>query len=477
MAVKTKRVAGSAPDQDLLRAIPKVDEVLSWLAAEPPAPLLLVKTEVRKVLEEYRARILAGEELSATELRREQLLPRLRSRLAKRSQNNFRPVINATGVVVHTNLGRSLLPAAAMAQLAAVGGSYSNLEFDLTSGKRGSRYSLVEELLRDLTGAEAALVVNNNAAAVLLVLETLAKGREVIVSRGQLVEIGGSFRIPDVMARSGARLVEVGATNRTHLRDYEGAIGPETALLLKVHTSNYRQIGFTSEVGAEELVALGGRHGLAVVEDLGSGSLLDLSRFGLIKEPTVQETLRAGVDLVTFSGDKLLGGPQAGLILGKRELVERVRQNPLNRALRIDKFTLAALESVLRLYFDEERACREIPTLRMLTMSAAEIRRRAGRLRRLLGKESGENFRLELLAVNSRVGGGALPELALPSWAVALRPVGFSLSRWEKALREAEIPVIGRIENERFLLDLRTVADHELPLLASTLQTTYSGYL
>ncbi|MFH7319746.1 L-seryl-tRNA(Sec) selenium transferase [Desulfurivibrio sp. D14AmB] len=460
---------GQTAGKALLRAIPKVDEVLAWLAGEK-APLLLVKGEVRRLLEEFRGRILAGEVVEPGELERESLLPLLRERIGRRLRNNFRPVINATGVVVHTNLGRSLLPAGAMAQLTAVAGSYSNLEFDLTTGKRGSRYSLVEELLCELTGAEAALVVNNNAAAVLLVLETLAAGREVIVSRGQLVEIGGSFRIPDVMARSGARLVEVGATNRTHLRDYQQAIGEQTALLLKVHTSNYRQIGFTSEVGAEELVALAADHGLPVMEDLGSGSLVDLSRFGLAKEPTVQEVLRAGVDVVTFSGDKLLGGPQAGLILGKREIVDRVKKNPLNRALRIDKFTLAALESVLRLYYDEERARVEIPTLRMLTTPTPEIRRRAQRLRRLLGQEAVEYYRIELLAIDSRVGGGALPEMALPSWAVALNPRTISLSRLERALRAATPPVIGRIENERFLLDLRTVADQELTALAGVLR-------
>ncbi|HET98563.1 MAG TPA: L-seryl-tRNA(Sec) selenium transferase [Desulfurivibrio alkaliphilus] len=460
---------GPPAGKALLRAIPKVDEVLAWLAGET-APLLLVKGEVRRVLEEFRGRLLAGEAVEPGELKRDCLLPLLQERIARRTRNNFRPVINATGVVVHTNLGRSLLPAGAMAQLTAVAGSYSNLEFDLTTGKRGSRYSLVEELLCELTGAEAALVVNNNAAAVLLVLETLAAGREVIVSRGQLVEIGGSFRIPDVMARSGARLVEVGATNRTHLRDYQQAIGEQTALLLKVHTSNYRQIGFTSEVGAEELVDLAAEHGLPVMEDLGSGSLVDFSRFGLAKEPTVQEVLRAGVDVVTFSGDKLLGGPQAGLILGKRELVDRVKKNPLNRALRIDKFTLAALESVLRLYYDEERARAEIPTLRMLTTPLAEIKRRAQRLRRLLGREAAERYQLELLAIDSRVGGGALPEMALPSCAVALNPRAITLGGLERALRAATPPVIGRIENERFLLDLRTVADQELSSLATVLR-------
>ncbi len=313
-----------AADHQLLKAIPKVDEFLGWINDEgQDAPLRLVKKAVRQLLDDVRQAILGGEEQSAVALDKSRLLPRFHQRLDKLMAPHFRTVINATGVVVHTNMGRSLLPDSAMAGIVAAGGRYSNLEFDLATGKRGSRYSLVEELLCELTGAEAGLVVNNNAAAVLLALDTLANGREAIVSRGQLVEIGGSFRIPDVMEKSGARLVEVGATNRTHLRDYEQAISQETALLLKVHTSNYKMIGFTSEVPLEELVALGRKEGLAVMEDLGSGSFIDLSRFGLDREPTVQEVVKSGADVITFSGDKLLGGPQAGLSVGRRDIIAR----------------------------------------------------------------------------------------------------------------------------------------------------------
>ncbi|MCK5404226.1 MAG: L-seryl-tRNA(Sec) selenium transferase, partial [Desulfobulbaceae bacterium] len=352
--------------QGLLRAIPKVDEFLGWIERHDHIPSLVVKNAVRKVLDDIRCAILAGDRISNDDLSKDSLLLTYHQCVKQKMGPNFRRLINATGVVVHTNLGRSVLPESAMEAILQVGSRYSNLEFDLATGKRGSRYSLVEDLLCELTGAEAALVVNNNAAAVLLALETLAAGREVIVSRGQLVEIGGSFRIPDVMAKSGAGLVEVGATNRTHLKDYEAAITDQTALLLKVHTSNFKVIGFTSEVPLSELVELGAKYGLPVMEDLGSGSFMDLSRFGLVKEPTVGEVVKAGVDIVTFSGDKLLGGPQAGLILGKREIIDRVKKNPMNRALRIDKFTLAGLESVLRLYFDDETALRSVPTLAML---------------------------------------------------------------------------------------------------------------
>ncbi|MGV1098057.1 L-seryl-tRNA(Sec) selenium transferase [Thiovibrio sp. JS02] len=475
MTAKSKSAAPPAASaQSLLKAIPKVDEFLGWLADEPSeAPSRLVKSSVRELLESLRQDILQGVAVPAEDLERASLLPRFRRRLARKLAPNFRTVINATGVVVHTNLGRSLLPEAAMATLLAVGSRYSNLEFDLHTGKRGSRYTLVEKLLCELTGAEAALVVNNNAAAVMLVLETLAKGREVIVSRGQLVEIGGSFRIPEVMAKSGATLIEVGATNRTHLRDYENAISPETALLLKVHTSNYRMIGFTSEVPLSELVALGARHDLPVMEDLGSGCLVDLSRFGLEREPTVGEVVKAGVDVVTFSGDKLLGGPQAGLILGKRKYIEAIKKNPMNRALRIDKFTLAGLEVVLRLYFDQEKALAQIPTLAMLTLPVPVIERRARRLRRILAKELGARCRLELKGIDSRVGGGALPEQPLPSRAVALSPVGLSVNELERRLRELPLPVIGRIENDCLLLDMRTVSDREVGQLANCLRDAF----
>ena len=353
------------------------------------------------------------------------------------------------------------------------GTRYSNLEFDLATGKRGSRYSLVEKLLCDLTGAEAALVVNNNAAAVLLVLDTFAKGREVIVSRGQLVEIGGSFRIPDVMAKSGAKLVEVGATNRTHLRDYEGAINEETAMLLKVHASNFKMVGFTKEVLAEELVELAGRSDLLVMEDLGSGCLIDISRYGLKKEPTVQETVKVGVDVVTFSGDKLLGGPQAGLIVGKRKIIDRIKSNQLNRALRIDKFTLAALETVLRLYYDHETAVAKIPTLAMLTASPEIMGRRAHRLSRRVKKNLARKCTVSVRTTGSRVGGGALPEEELESRAVVLEPLDRTVNELEKALRTSSLPVIGRIEEDRYILDMRTVGDDEIPLVANVLHQVF----
>ncbi len=455
-----------------LQSIPKVDECLMALqqdTAESGVPAAVVKAAVREVLAEVRQAILAGREMASDSLRIGELLPRFRARIQHLQRPRLRRIINATGVIVHTNLGRSILPRTAMEAILEAGSRYSNLEFDLETGRRGSRYSLVEDLLCELTGAESALVVNNNAAAVLIVLETLASGREVIVSRGQLVEIGGSFRIPDVMARSGARLVEVGATNRTHLRDYENAITEETGLLLKVHCSNYRIIGFTSEVANEEMVALGRRFGLPVMEDLGSGCFVDLSRFGLMKEPTVQEVVASGVDVVTFSGDKLLGGPQAGIILGSRDLVDRIKKNPLNRALRIDKFTLAGLESILRLYRDPEKVMETIPTLAMIAAPTATVDRRARRLLRRLRKSGHDTCGFTLADTTARVGGGAMPEQNLPSRAVALTPTGLTVNRLEELLRHEEIPVIGRIEDDRFLLDMRTVADDEVVLLADIL--------
>jgi L-seryl-tRNA(Ser) seleniumtransferase len=313
------------------------------------------------------------------------------------------------------------------------------------------------------------LVVNNNAAAVLLVLDTLAKGREVIVSRGQLVEIGGSFRVPEVMAKSGAKLVEVGATNRTHLKDYEGAISEETSMLLKVHASNFKMIGFTKEVSAEELVELAGRCRLLVMEDLGSGCLIDMSRYGLRKEPTVQETVKAGVDVVTFSGDKLLGGPQAGLIVGKRNIIDCIKRNQLNRALRIDKFTLAALETVLRMYYDPETVISRIPTLAMLTASQDIMDRRAKRLVRMVKKSLVEKCDIAVKVTGSRVGGGALPEEDLESRAVVLAPLDRTVNVLEKNLRMNPLPVIGRIEEDRYILDMRTVADDEVPIIANIL--------
>lgn len=384
-------------------------------------------------------------------------------------QARFLRVINATGIIVHTNLGRSLLPYECSKVLETAGLRYSNLEFDLACGQRGSRYAIVDQLLCELTGAEASLVVNNNAAAVFLALNTLAFTREVVVSRGQLVEIGGSFRIPDIMGRSGAILVEVGTTNRTHLRDYEEAIREETALILKVHSSNYRIVGFASEVSNADLARLGKDKGVAVMEDLGSGCMLDLRPYGLTGEPTVHEVVKSGVDVVTFSGDKLLGGPQAGIILGKKKYIERMRQNPLNRALRIDKLTLAALESVLRLYLEPETAVRRIPTLSMIAEPTASVAKRAKRLARRLKHHLAAVCMIDSLPVSSQVGGGALPEQQISSWAVRLKPKEMKCHQVEQRLRQAIVPVIGRIEDDALLLDMRTVADDEISLLLESL--------
>lgn len=461
---------------EMLRNLPKVDECLLELSNfinQQGVPLRIAKKAVQTTIDRVRKGILAGGDITLPVDRTAWKILFI-DQIGQLQRSRFRRVINGTGVVIHTNLGRSLLSKAALEQLIAGAGYYSNLEFDLHSGKRGSRYALVEDIICDLAGAEAALVVNNNAAAVFIALDTIASGREVIVSRGELVEIGGSFRIPDVMAKSGAELVEVGATNRTHLYDYERAITERTGLLLRVHTSNFRMIGFTAAVPAQELVALGRTKGLPVMEDLGSGSLIDLERFGLPAEPTVQEVLAAGVDLVTFSGDKLLGGPQAGIIVGRKDLVDQIKRNPLNRALRIDKFTLASLEGTLRAYYDESLACEQIPTLRMIGESQSTIKKRAGRLLRRIAKKSLDRCLFSIVPTVSRVGGGALPEYGLDSWAVQLQPVDVPVSTLEREFRRLQIPLIGRVEHDRFLIDMRTIQDSEIALLAEQLVEYFS---
>lgn len=458
-----------------LAQIPNVHQCLQLITASglvDDVPLRRIKLCTRTFLETIRRSILDGH--AEIDLLTDQAA--FLTGLVDYIRHAHRPcltrVINGTGVIVHTNLGRSLLPDAALDALSSVSRGYSNLELSLTTGKRGSRYQHVETLLCELVGAESALVVNNNAAAVLLALETIAKGREVIVSRGQLVEIGGSFRIPDIMHRSGAKLVEVGTTNRTHYTDYQDAINPETGLLLKVHCSNYRIIGFTSEVSHVDLVRLGAQHGLPVMEDLGSGCLIDLSSFGLAKEPTVQEVVASGVDIVTFSGDKLLGGPQAGIIVGKRACIDQIKSNPLNRAVRIDKLTLAALEAVLRLYLDEDQAMREIPTLAMIATPDEVVRKRAERLlQQCTASIAGPNV-FSVVPTSSRVGGGALPEQNLASWAlaVAVPPELIKISLVERKLRQAPVPVMGRMEADRLLFDLRTIGDDELDALVVSLR-------
>jgi len=459
--------------QGLFKKIPAVDRLLSGPDISEITgsyPRTLVIKAVHQVLDEVRARIRDGELSAESQLSLESVSALVVEKLKEISLPSLRPVINATGVVVHTNLGRSILTDKALRQFKAIAGGYSNLEYDLDQGKRGSRYTHVEDILKELTGAEAAMVVNNNAAAVLISLETMAKGREVIVSRGQLVEIGGSFRIPDVMRKSRAEMVEVGTTNKTHLRDYEEVIGPDTGLLLKVHTSNFQIVGFTEEVPLSELVKLGRRYGIPVMEDLGSGCLVDFSKYGPAKEPTVQEALSQGVDIVTFSGDKLLGGAQAGIILGRKDLVEAIKKNQLTRALRIDKLTLLALGETLKLYRDERTAVKEIPTLKMICQPYRSLTKKAERLIKLIGKLKTRNFSLELADGNSKAGGGALPLLELPTRLLCLIPGNLSSRFMENRLRTYDPPIITRVEKERVLLDVRTIQDRELTTLAQAIK-------
>lgn len=458
----------------LLRQLPQVDEILRLPAlkealASLPRPRAV--EVVRRVLAARRQEILRQPpETLPPELDQASLQQEVAQALLAAARPALRRVINATGVIIHTNLGRSCLAEAALEQILLVGRHYSTLEYDLAAGRRGSRQAHLEGLLCELTRAEAALVVNNNAAAVFLCLSALAKDREVIISRGQLVEIGGSFRMPDVMAMSGARLVEVGTTNKTYLADYERAITSQTAMLLKVHPSNFRIRGFTREVPLAELTTLGRRYGLWVMEDLGSGCLVNLARFGLEPEPTVQEAVAAGADLVTISGDKLLGGPQAGIILGRREAVQHLRTHPLLRALRPDKLTLAGLEATLRLYFDEARAFQEIPTLALIARPLPELMAQARRLKRAVQRRLGERLRVQLVETSARVGGGSLPEEALPSVALVLTSPHCSPEALEARLRLTDPPVVARLERDRLLLDMRTVRPADLPPLLQALE-------
>jgi L-seryl-tRNA(Ser) seleniumtransferase len=423
-----------------LRDLPSVDEL-----ARGSDDALAVEA-ARAILARAREDIRAGADPGDLE-------KRLRQELADARSARLRRALNATGVIVHTNLGRAPLAEAALERVHEVGRGYSNLEYDLSAGTRGSRQDHVAGILRRLTGAEAALVVNNNAAAVLLALAALAEGREVLVSRGELIEIGDGFRIPDVLARSGARLVEVGTTNRTRAADYEQAIGPETALLLRVHQSNFRLVGFTELPSVVELAKVAQRHDLPLVDDLGSGALTPSNSLLLSEEPSVRESLDAGADLVCFSGDKLLGGPQAGIVVGSAELVERLRRHPLQRAVRADKLTLAALEGTLALYLEPERALREVPVLRMALEDADAVRARAERLAKLTAGDVEETV--------GRIGGGALPLAELPSFACAVE------EELAAPLRAGDPPVVGVVRDGRLLLDCRTLSDDEADEVAA----------
>ena len=446
---------------NLLREIPSVDRLLK----HPRCEILLtrynrdyVTQKCREALEQLRAEIRQAPSRSG-DLQEDAILGRVEARIAAESRPGHVRVVNATGTILHTNLGRALLPQAAIDAMVAVAGDPINLEYDLAAGKRGRREETLQSLLVELTGAEAATVVNNNAAAVLLGLNTLAEGREVIVSRGELIEIGGAFRIPEIMAKSGAILREVGSTNRTHPADYENAVNEKTALLLKVHTSNYKVVGFTAEVELEQLVAIGKKHNLPVMEDLGSGALIDLSKYGLPKEPLVAERIQAGADVVTFSGDKILGGPQAGLMVGKKSLIARMNKNHMQRALRCGKLTLAALEATLRLYRQAPEITHVIPTLRAFTRPLEEIRALGESVLPTLQNALGGDFRLKLENSTAQIGSGALPTEELPTVVIAVEHAKLSADAVAKKFRGANPPILGRVKEDRFLLDLRTILD------------------
>ena len=452
--------------QTLLRMLPGIDHIIELAKSEPffdNIPKSVLARSARYVVENLRTSIIDDSpDITDKNLTDSLILENVKKSVQEAMKLNLKRTINATGVVVHTNLGRSLLADDAVENLLTLASRYSNLEFDLSKGTRGSRYSNVEDILCEISGAEAAMVGNNNAGAVFLCLETIARDKKVIVSRGELVEIGGSFRIPDVMAKSGGILKEVGTTNRTHLKDYESAIENDTGLLLKVHKSNYSIVGFTAEVSLEDLVALGARYQIPVMEDLGSGTFVDFSKYGLLKEPTVQESVAAGADVITFSGDKLLGGPQAGIIVGKKDLLNDIKKNPMTRALRIDKLTLAALESTLRYYRNIDTVMGSIPTLRMLSLPFDHIETNAKELGKMLENIGDTRMSIKLINLSSRAGGGALPLLNLPSKGVGVEIQGISANSIEEYLRNNELPIIGRIEDDIFIMDLRTVQDDEL---------------
>ncbi len=454
------------------RSIPKVDILLEDERIQNAASIYerdTVMDAIREQTEYVRGLIRTCDEEETIRRGIDNLIPDIIRRVEKMHTPDMRPVINATGTILHTNLGRAPISREHMARLAEVACGYSNLEYDLEAGRRGERYSHFEKLLCKITGAEAAMAVNNNASAVMLILSSMAKGGEVVVSRGELVEIGGKFRIPDVMEQSGARLVEVGTTNKTHYSDYADAVTEETKAFLKVHTSNYRIVGFTESVGIDDLIPLGQEYDLPIIEDLGSGVLIDLSKYGLTYEPTVQDSIRKGADVVCFSGDKLLGGPQAGIIVGKKKYIDKMKKNQLTRALRIDKFTATALELVLQEYLSEENAVNKIPVLRMITKSAEEVEKSARRFKRMLERK-GLKAAITLQKCESQIGGGSLPLERIPSMAVGIRPETMSVPELETAMRHLEVPIIPRTVNDTILMDVRTIEEDRMKLAADELK-------
>ena len=451
------------------RKIPAVGDAIHWPEFSQlfdAHPRSLITDAISKAAGKLRNRIKEGKK---GDFSKDAFVAQVVDLVQRISTPKLRKVINATGIIVHTNLGRSVLAKEAVKEVAKVASSYSTLEYDLKNRARGSRHSLVFEILCELTGAEAAMVVNNNAAAVFLSLNTLAQGQQVIVSRGELVEIGGSFRVPDIMAKSGCELVEVGTTNKTHPHDYRNAVTDKTGLFLKVHTSNYRIMGFSTSVSGEDLTQIGKEFGIPVMEDLGSGFFMGPSVLEARDEPSVFQTVKKGLDIITFSGDKLLGGPQAGIIIGKGELVEKIAGNPIARAVRVDKMTLAALEATLRLYRDPKAAMAKIPTLKMAGADLKVLREKARRLAVKIREKAGEKAKVSMVTTSAKMGGGSLPMLDLPSAAVSIIPKNISVDQLDKALHDKTIPIIGRIEDGRFLVDVRTLLDGESKIVQNTI--------
>lgn len=444
--------------KELFRKLPKVDKLLlsnSFKKLIEEKGYNIVYESVNEAIDTFRKAIANDSIETFTD---EAIIKTAFKNIERKSQTNLRRIINGTGTIIHTNLGRSIFSTKMVENLTDILSGYNNLEYDLSTGQRGTRYSLVEKLICEITGAEAALIVNNNAAAVLLCLDQFGKNKEVIVSRGELVEIGGSFRIPDIMKFSGSALVEVGTTNRTHLYDYEDHITENTSMLLKVHTSNYKISGFTQEISREEIVSLGRKYKIITMEDLGSGVLIDLSKYGLKKEPTILDSLNSGMDLVTFSGDKLLGGPQCGIIIGKKELVDKLKRNQLLRTFRVCKMTIAILEVLLREYKNENYS--EIPTLAMLSEPLDNVLERALELQKKL-KEI--DIHTDIVPSKCMVGGGSLPEEFIDSYALSFN--NFNSVSLEKKLRENSVPIIGRIQQNQYILDMKTISSKDYPIL------------
>jgi len=466
--------------KELLKKLPKIDEVLLILEKQhiyDLAPRDIVKETCRSVVQKLREKVVnaSKKELETLSLDMEAVALEVERSIKGLYRYSLRRVVNATGVILHTNLGRAPLCPEALQRIMDVGRGYSNLEFDLDKGERGQRYDHVNKLICALTGAEDALIVNNNAAAVLLVLNTLAEGKEAIVSRGELIEIGGEFRIPEIMNKSNSLLREVGTTNRTRLGDYEKAINENTGMILKVHTSNFRIVGFTEEADIPSLVALGKSRGIPVMDDLGSGCLIDLDQYGLQHEPTVRETLDAGVDVVTFSGDKLLGGPQAGIIVGKKDALAKIKKNPLNRALRIDKFTLAALEATLMHYLNPAEAVKKLRALKALTESTAAVKKRALKLMAKLHKENFDSLQCTICEDFAAAGGGSLPTQQIPTVLVAVKNRKIPATKMEEKLRHLDVPVIVRVDKDEILFDLRTVAEDDFAFIIEGLKQIISN--